>query len=311
MISDTRLPEEPVVSVFMITWNQAHFVGRAIESVLEQRTTFPVELVIGEDRSTDGTREIVQAFQRRHPDRIRLLLNPVNVGWRENSLRTFAACRGKYIALLEGDDYWTDPDKLQLQVELMESHPNAFICGARALVWKQGEPEPKDVTPPEPTEILAEYGAQELLRGLWWFRTCTKLLRRADVEATPTRFREKDWAGTLWLVARSNFGMVCFLDRVVGVYREHAGGVWSSLPRHERVISDVHELYLLVPVFRGENRRYLRDLLSRNVQELMESPHVHWRDRLVCAWLAALRNARDAAAWRRVAGSLRMAASGA
>jgi len=91
-----------------------------------QKTNFPIELVIGEDCSTDGTREIVFEYQKKYPDIIRVITSDKNVGMKKNGYRTFKACRGKYIAFCEGDDYWHHPLKLQKQVDYIESHPG---CG--------------------------------------------------------------------------------------------------------------------------------------------------------------------------------------
>ncbi len=117
---------EPLVSVKMITYNHAPFIAQAIEGVLQQKTNFPFELVIGEDCSIDGTREIVFEYQKKHPDIIRVVTSDKNVGMTKNGLRTMKACQGKYIAFCEGDDYWHHPLKLQKQADYLESHPE---CG--------------------------------------------------------------------------------------------------------------------------------------------------------------------------------------
>jgi len=122
------LIDKPLVSAKMITYNHAPYIAQAIEGVLQQETNFPFELVIGEDCSTDGTREIVFDYQKKYPDVIRVITSEKNVGVHKNSMRTFKVCRGKYIALCEGDDYWTDPNKLQMQVDFLESHKDYVIC---------------------------------------------------------------------------------------------------------------------------------------------------------------------------------------
>jgi glycosyltransferase involved in cell wall biosynthesis len=124
-ISDPAvLSKTPLVSVKMITYNHEPYIAQAIEGVLMQETNFPIELVIGEDCSTDRTREIVLDYQRKHPEMIRVITAQKNVGAHKNSLRTSKACRGKYIAFCEGDDYWTDPYKLQKQVDFLEANPD-------------------------------------------------------------------------------------------------------------------------------------------------------------------------------------------
>ncbi|HME41680.1 MAG TPA: glycosyltransferase [Syntrophorhabdales bacterium] len=117
---------EPLVSILMLTYNHAPFIAQAIEGVLQQQTNFPFQLIIGEDCSTDGTREIVFEYQEEHSDIIRVVTSDRNVGVTENLCRTGKACRGKYVAFCEGDDYWHHPHKLQKQMDYMESHPG---CG--------------------------------------------------------------------------------------------------------------------------------------------------------------------------------------
>jgi len=112
----------PLVSVAIIAYNLEDFIEEAIESVLSQNCTFPFEIVVGEDCSTDKTREILLSYQKKHPDIIRVLEHPKNLGLTPNSIATQNACRGKYIAMLDGDDYWTDPDKLQIQVDFLENN---------------------------------------------------------------------------------------------------------------------------------------------------------------------------------------------
>lgn len=123
-ISDTAvLAKSPLVSVRMSTYNHAPYIAKAIEGVLTQRVQFPMELVIGEDCSTDATRQIVMRYQKRHPDIIRVVTSNGNVGSRRNGLRAHRVCRGKYNALCEGDDYWHDQTKLQRQVDTLETNP--------------------------------------------------------------------------------------------------------------------------------------------------------------------------------------------
>ena len=118
--------ETPLVSVCMTAYNHTPYIGRAIEGVLSQRTTFAVELVLSDDCSTDGTGAICRDYAARYPDRIRLLTGDVNVGMRANYRRTIEACRGRYVAMCDGDDWWCDPLKLQRQVEALEADP---ACG--------------------------------------------------------------------------------------------------------------------------------------------------------------------------------------
>ncbi|MDZ4257986.1 MAG: glycosyltransferase [Gemmatimonadales bacterium] len=113
---------KPLVSVCMISYNHDKFIRQAIESVLAQEVDFQIELVIGDDFSQDGTYEICESFARRDP-RVNLLPRDRNVGIMLNVARTLQACFGEYVAVCEGDDYWTDPHKLSKQVAFLKEHP--------------------------------------------------------------------------------------------------------------------------------------------------------------------------------------------
>ena len=118
----------PLVSVLLVTYNQEAYVRRAIEGVLTQVTDFPVELVIGEDASIDNTRQICEEYAAIFPEKIRLLPERENLGLNWNFLRTFALCKGKYIAYLEGDDWWIANDKLQKQVDVLEGADDVVLA---------------------------------------------------------------------------------------------------------------------------------------------------------------------------------------
>lgn len=127
-----HMDEEPVLSVLMIAYNQARFVGRALESILEQQTDFPIEVLVGDDCSTDGTGEAIALFGA--DPRVRVLRRDHNLGATKNLYDLQIRARGKYLAYLEGDDYWDDPCKLQRQVAFLESHKSFVGCTHRCRI---------------------------------------------------------------------------------------------------------------------------------------------------------------------------------
>ncbi len=131
----------PLVSVRLVTYNHEKWIAQCLESILMQRTDFPFEVIVGEDCSTDGTLEIVLAYAERHPDKIRVLPAEANLGAMTNSYRVQQACRGKYHAMIEGDDYWIDPLKLQKQVDFMEANPDMTLCFHNVFVVNDGQPQ--------------------------------------------------------------------------------------------------------------------------------------------------------------------------
>ena len=126
----------PLVSVCMTTYNHEKYISQAIESVLRQRTTFSFEVVIGEDCSTDNTLAICRQYEAQHPDIVRVVASERNIGMHANYRRTIEACRGKYVAMCDGDDWFSDENKLQMQVEMIEKS-SADMCYTRSL--RRGE----------------------------------------------------------------------------------------------------------------------------------------------------------------------------
>jgi glycosyltransferase involved in cell wall biosynthesis len=123
----SKLPADPLVSVYMLTYKHEKFIAEAIEGVIAQQCDFPIELIIGEDCSPDRTGAIVLDYQRRYPHLIRVLTSTKNVGARANAKRCQTTTRGKYVAICEGDDYWHHPRKLQMQTEALMRNSTATL----------------------------------------------------------------------------------------------------------------------------------------------------------------------------------------
>lgn len=120
---------KPVVSVTITTYNLETFVEKTIQSVLDQETDFPFEIVIGDDCSTDGTQDIIKRFQKQYPDIIRtVIFNEKNEGVSVLFPRVILSCKGQFIATLDGDDYWTDNNKLQMQLNYLKNNSEYKIC---------------------------------------------------------------------------------------------------------------------------------------------------------------------------------------
>jgi len=111
-----------LVSIPVITYNHKNFIKQNLDGILMQKTDFRYEIIIGEDCSTDGTREIIFDYAKRFPKMIKVITSDTNVGSLNNQIRTLVACSGKYFAFCEGDDYWTDIFKLQKQIDFLEQN---------------------------------------------------------------------------------------------------------------------------------------------------------------------------------------------
>jgi glycosyltransferase involved in cell wall biosynthesis len=259
-------------SVAVFTYNHASFIEQAIDSVLAQETGFEFELVIGDDASTDGTREILRRYRERYPAKIRLLRNERNLGAVANFKRTIEACRGQYVATLDGDDYWTYAGKLRRQVRFLDAHLGCTVCFHSAMmVWEDGAHQPVLHRPPG---RRARYGLEDLLVRDF-ISTGSALVRRAAVPDLPEWWASVpvfDWP---YFVLHALAGSIGYIDECWSVYRQHGDGVYSALPRERQMEQNIAMIerfrVLLGPVHkplltRALSSRYLSLALHQQAQ---------------------------------------------
>jgi hypothetical protein len=215
------------VSVCTVTYNHERFLAQALESALAQKTNFDFEIVVGEDGSIDGTRAIAERYAARHPERIRLLPAEKNLGLTRNTARTIDACRGEYIANLEGDDYWVRDDKLQRQADYLDANPDCAWAFTRARVV-DADNQPIDV--PDAVRVSQEkYSLGDYLARKFQPRFCTVMFRRGLFAGWPDWFFQMPTADLpLHVFNCEQGGLIGWLDEVMSAYRVHPGGVWSQ-----------------------------------------------------------------------------------
>jgi glycosyltransferase involved in cell wall biosynthesis len=220
------------LTVIVITYNHESYVRQALDSVLAQETSFPFEIIISEDRSTDSTRDILQEYQALRPDRIRLLLSEVNLHDNEVVSRAIRAARGKYIAFLDGDDYWVSTDKLQKQHDYMEAHPETAITyhpverineeGALFLIHTgavPGKGNRIDIDDLIHDNVMA---------------ACSVVHRRAALGDPPEWVRDLPHGDWPMAIIAAQKGFVDRIDDIVARYRWNRHGVWSGLTQTEQ-----------------------------------------------------------------------------
>ena len=229
----------PVVSIWCITYNHVNFIRDAIEGFLMQETTFPVEIFIHDDASTDGTAEVIKEYAGKYPQLFWTVFQTENQWSKGNKKILFdylAQQRGEFIALCEGDDYWTSPHKLQKQWALLEAHPASFMVGGFSLTLRDGlaEKSNQDFLV-GPLQTKASYSLKDLFHQ--GFHTSTYFLRVAIAEELETFARGGAFtnADTVIQMLAAAKGDVLFLDEVVSRYRLHAGGVWTGAIPHRKV----------------------------------------------------------------------------
>lgn len=221
---------DPLVSVLIITYNQQETIRQAVESALAQTAPFPVEVVIGDDCSTDGTGAIVDALQREHPGRVNVVRPASNGGFHANFRQTLNACRGEYVAILEGDDYWVDPEKLADQVTSLESSgvdiafsQGFILSGADCrLAWTEFGDDARIVTL---KDILDQPGIP--------FPTASILGRRSRLAALPEWINEAPVLDIFLIMFLTADKGAAYLPRPTTVYRHGSTGSWTQAQRRQ------------------------------------------------------------------------------
>lgn len=249
------MPEQKniLVSVSMITYNHEAFIAEAIEGVVMQKTNFPFELVIGEDCSTDNTRAICIEYQKKYPDIIRLRLPEKNQGMMLNWINNIESGQGKYVALCDGDDYWTDPYKLQKQVDFMEANPDFALC-SHSVYTLMCEQLDENIEMERDTLTT-----EDIILKDWGLLTASIFFRK-DAHKTPDWYytvKNGDYALQL-IVSLS--GKIKFLPEYMAVYRQHLGGMSSTLKPLNQMAWMV---YLLHHFDKYTDRKYKKAIKER------------------------------------------------
>ena len=224
----------PLVSVCVTTFNHEPYLADALDAILAQRCDFGVEIILGEDCSSDGTLSVCRAYAEKYPEKITLIASTENVGWRANYRRCVEAARGKYIAFCDGDDYWCDDNRLAEQVALMEQQPNVGLCYTLA--------ERRDCK----GELVGRFpigeGHTSLDRLLhdWCVENCTTLARRDLVLAYYTTEKPEnrhEWLTEdlpMWLFVAAH-SEVAYIDRATAVHRVFPDSVSHSTSLAKRL----------------------------------------------------------------------------
>lgn len=247
----------PRLSVLVTIYNQRPYIAEALRSVLAQETHAELEILVGVDQSTDGSEEIAREFERSHPGTLRVFYRSKRLGLIENFRRLYREARGEYRALLEGDDYWTDPLKLERQIRLLDDQAGMILCGHRV----EQISEMGDHLGPIPAHPYDEQtGAGEFVERLCDFHTSSLVFRDPFGGELPRAVVDErvgflDLPLKLALAARGTIG---YLPEPMSVFRRIAGSASSSID--EEGWRDVILLVLanVDPLLTSELRRITR-----------------------------------------------------
>lgn len=228
-VQSPLMPKEPIVTVLLWTYNHINYLRAAVESVLNQKTAFNVEIVISDDCSTDGTTELVKEYQLRYSEKVRIILSLKNLfPYGVIGIRAVHAARGKYVAFLEGDDYWTDPLKLQKQVDVLEANPNASAVFHDTMVLDALTGRTKAKRHYGLVQGQLAYGQQDTVRNSVLCHTSSILFRRESIIPLP-KWMSQVASGDMGIYFLCGCkGSLLRIPEFMSTYRKHPGGITNS-----------------------------------------------------------------------------------
>ena len=232
----------PLISICTITYNHENYIEKAILSVLEQRHNYKVEFVIGDDCSTDKTREIIRKYATQFPDLFVTLFPEKNQGSMQNTVHCLRQCKGKYIAFLEGDDYWTDPYKLEKQVSFMEAHPEFSTCFSDVdIIDEIGMAQPNPFLVPGKEDL----GIDDIIMAEKVFiPTPTLFFKNELPDPFPKYFTEAISGDIAIHLLMADQGRVKYMPIKTAIYRQHSGGITKSAHHIAQSYKELFNMYV-------------------------------------------------------------------
>ena len=258
----------PVVSIFCLVYNHELYIKDCLEGFLMQKCNFDYEIVIGEDCSTDNSRLIILEYAQRFPTKFKLLFHDKNIGGSENQMFVFENCTGKYIAMCEGDDYWTDPNKLQKQVDFLEMNED-FVCVGGKVRIKDTRNESNKL---QYGQQYFEYsGSQEvpkedvLDKVKLPFQTSTYLFKRnaLDLKLFELLFKHSISGDIPILNILNSKGKLFYINEELGVKNHISTGI-TAAHEHKGINFLWNRVYMWVQISKLYKQYYLRNIAIDN-----------------------------------------------
>jgi len=209
----------------MLVYNHAAFLKKALDSILQQKVNFDIEIIAGDDCSTDNGLEILEEYALENPGKFKIIKHQSNVGIYQNLQDVFKACNGQYIAWLEGDDFWTSSTKLQQQIDFLDANPDFSICFHRVSVINNLD---NKLIYNYPAKNYKSVSTIEDLLQCNFMQTCAVVYRNGLVKEIPEWFSGLKLADWPLHILHAEYGKIAYINQIMGTYRVHNKGVWSG-----------------------------------------------------------------------------------
>jgi len=237
-----------------------------------QKTAFPVEILIHDDASTDRTADIVKEYEARYPKLFRCFYQPENTYTKPNKhelrIPFRNSCRGKYIAFCEGDDYWTDPLKLQQQVDFLEANEDYAGCSHNTrMIYEDGSKEDALIV----TSVIKDsYTIDDITKGQIYLHTSSMVYRNVFKSNFPKKYLTDYFGDWFLLMAYADVGPIKYIDSVMSVYRVVNNGIWSKLSAIEQIEQNLNALIVFNKVFEYKYEENFLSLFTRGFLNICE-----------------------------------------
>ena len=234
-----KIKSTPLVSICTLVYNHEQFLKECFEGFLIQKTNFAFEVLVHDDASTDNSVAIIREYTEKYPEIFKPIYqteNQYSKGIKISTTYQFPRAKGKYIAICEGDDYWTDPEKLQKQVDFLEAHPEYIICSHQHKTFNQD------------TQVMEEdwrgdildgihYDLSSLINGKWHHQPLTVMFNTEKINLDDyNKYPNAKDATLFYLLLKNGKGFL--MPKTMAFYRVHSNGIWSSCSWEKQLSAD-------------------------------------------------------------------------
>lgn len=263
--------QEPLVSICCHAYNHEPYIRDALDGVIMQKADFPFEVIVNDDASTDETAEIIREYERKYPDIIKPVYqteNQYSKGIRPSTI-TFKIAKGKYIALCEGDDYWTDPLKLQKQINFLEKNLDYVICYHDAYILDTTD---KIISKSKlPDSFKKDFSAIEMKKGQAFILTLSACFRNV-IENFPEELRYVENGDKFLFSLLGEVGDGKYLESISpAAYRVHSGGIWSTKSRERKKIMQAVTYYWMSVYYNKKDKELAYYLKCKALQKILNN----------------------------------------
>ena len=268
MLKENDINKPIEVSVCVMTFNHQPFIKECLDGILNQKVGFGVEIIVNDDCSTDETTEIIKEYERLYPNIIRPVYHKENLYWTYKEEHKdyynhimFPMARGRYIACCDGDDYWTDPLKLQKQYELMEKNPQYSLCHHNYDILCGGRMIQRTTEIPQIMDLAGAASKGYIQTTSMFFRNPHECLIPENFPFRNTLYQ------FFWAVRLAEFGDIYYIDEVMDVARQHEGGIFNGSDTRNKFMMSAGNIDNMILWYAHKGRKDIVKVLQKRLRK--------------------------------------------